>query len=152
MAAPALVSAYIKWLDSKDQVNSGHWMTTALGRIVPGSAAESDAVKALIRSLDSEDGSIRHLAAESLGKIRQGGRGGRAETARAQGQRAVWHPDLHGCPHGDRRHIRALVRQEQERLTSEDDGDSHSVTDLVTGPLERPTRTGLKFFDRRSSS
>jgi HEAT repeat protein len=69
VAAPALVAAYNKWLDSKDQVNSGHWMTTALGRIGPGSAAESDAIKALIRSLDSKDGSIRSLAAESLGRF-----------------------------------------------------------------------------------
>jgi HEAT repeat protein len=69
VAAPALVAAYHKWLDSKDQVNSGHWLTTALGRIGPGSAAESDAIKALIRSLDSKDGSIRQLAAESLGRF-----------------------------------------------------------------------------------
>jgi HEAT repeat protein len=68
-AAPALVAAYSHWLDCKDPVNSGHWLTTALGRICPGTPAESDAVKALIRSLDSEDGSIRHLAAESLGKF-----------------------------------------------------------------------------------
>jgi HEAT repeat protein len=69
VAAPALVAAYNNWLDSKDQVNSGHWMTTALGRLGPGSAAESDAVKALIRSLNSEDASIRQLAAESLGRF-----------------------------------------------------------------------------------
>jgi HEAT repeat protein len=68
-AAPALVGAYKKWQDSKEQAISGHWMTIALGRIAPHSAADADAVKVLIRALDDPDESIRPQAAQSLGKF-----------------------------------------------------------------------------------
>jgi HEAT repeat protein len=69
VAAPALVSAYSKWLDCKDQVISGHWMTTAVGRLGPHSAAEKSAVNALIRALDDKDRSIHLSAVTSLGKF-----------------------------------------------------------------------------------
>ena len=69
VAAPALVDAYKKWQDSKNRAISGHWMTIALGRLAPNSAAQADAVQALVRALDDKDASIRAQAAESLGKF-----------------------------------------------------------------------------------
>ena len=69
VAAPVLVDAYKKWQDSKNQAISGHWMTIALGRLAPNSAAQADAIQALIRALNDDDGSIRALAAGSLGKF-----------------------------------------------------------------------------------
>lgn len=69
VAAPALVAAYSNWLNCKDQVISGHWMTTAVGRLGPHSAAEADAVNALIRALDDKDRSIHTSAVASLGKF-----------------------------------------------------------------------------------
>jgi HEAT repeat protein len=68
-AAPALVSAYNRWLDCKDQVLSGRWMTTAVGRLAPRSVAEADGVAALIRALDDKDRSIHLIAVAALGKF-----------------------------------------------------------------------------------
>jgi HEAT repeats len=68
-AAPALALAYAKWLDSQERDPLGPLLARALGRIAPGSAAEQDAVKALIRALGSEDGPTCARAAESLAKF-----------------------------------------------------------------------------------
>jgi HEAT repeat protein len=68
-AAPALALAYAKWLDSQERDALGPLLARALGRIAPGSAAEQDAVKSLVRALGSDDGPTRVRAAESLGKF-----------------------------------------------------------------------------------
>jgi HEAT repeat protein len=72
VAAPALLAAYTKWLDSKDPLDTGRAMTIALGRLAPKTATEAGAVAGLVRALDSKDGRIRQRAAESLAKFGTG--------------------------------------------------------------------------------
>jgi HEAT repeat protein len=69
VAAPALVAAYTKWLDSKDPLDTGRALTIALGRVAPNTAVAAQAVAALIRALDSKDGRFQLRAAESLARF-----------------------------------------------------------------------------------
>jgi HEAT repeat protein len=68
-AAPALVAAYSKWLASKNKLNIGRAMTTALGRLAPKTPAESDAVSLLIKATELKERSIPTEAAKALAKF-----------------------------------------------------------------------------------
>jgi HEAT repeat protein len=69
-AAPAVVAAYSKWLDSTDS-NDGTGYALALGieRLAPQSPVEADAVGALVRGLESPNEWTIEYAAKALGKF-----------------------------------------------------------------------------------
>ncbi len=119
-AAPALALAYAKWLDSQDRDSLGPLLARALGRIAPGSAAEQEAVKTLIRALGSDDGPTR-AGSRIPRQVWQGCRPCGAQAARAQQGRTRHRRgpsrsfERRGC-HRGQAGGQALARCKRERL------------------------------------
>lgn len=69
VAAPALVGAYRKWLQSKVRVDVGRSMTIALGRIAPETPVEPDAINLLTETLELKNETLVEEAAKALAKF-----------------------------------------------------------------------------------
>ncbi len=120
-AAPALVAAYAKWLDSKGEAADGRVMAKALARIAPGSAAEQERRQGLDPRAWFGRCADPDARGGVAGEIRQGRRGGLAQAARARrsgthGPRSS--PRRRRRPRGDRGAggPQSRARREQKRL------------------------------------
>jgi HEAT repeat protein len=70
VAVPAVLAAYSNWLDSNDsEFGGGYALSFALERLAPGTTSESEAVRALIRGLESANEGTIQFSARALGRF-----------------------------------------------------------------------------------